>query len=556
MKKFIQHICILLVTLASTLSLAKDAPTDEEITKFVTMPDEYYETQKEALKKKQARTGDVKKNPGYVPGYRTTPGLGLSPAAPAITPTAVGATAPSFGSKTRQNKPRFEFHGYLQPALRMGIGKAGADNATTLHADPVVAGGAYGWFDHTCTLPTPWAQLNFSYGNDVVKATAMIGAWSATEGDEAAGNYMGNAQQLFTDVFLTYTPEVSPVKLIVNAGVFPDRYGFMSKWHQGAYGTSFIADINGMGITTTVELPFVGDFDVIFEGGFKGEFSKAPLDMPMNGSNEHARAEQGSTFAGHGHMAIHFAEHFTPAAHVIYSFSADDRKDLPDDPATPQLEPQQRKDGSLLILGGDLRIDMNRFGYLYTGVSYVKGVHTNSLSDLVRVLNTGDGKDFNEHFWGYKSNGSGTLTLFGLQYGLSLGTLLRHPVKYWGVGPDLAINIFSIFGQTSSEAASVEDKNMFKYGTELFYSFSKLVATAFRFDHVLPDLSDNKRSFAVFSPKLIVRSNWTARESLVLQYSYYKTGDDVEVQGDNRLVNTMSGNPDHHMVAVYGTIWW
>ncbi|MBN2343672.1 MAG: hypothetical protein JXX29_18945 [Deltaproteobacteria bacterium] len=554
MKKLILLSCLLLTVLPAPSLQAKETPSDEEVMKYVTMPEEYEEKQKEIAKQEQAAKGDVKENPGYVPGYRATPGIGLSPAAPTFTNTAAGAAAPAFGSRTKSREPKFEFHGYIQPCLRMGSGESPSDGKTTLHGDPVVAGGSFGWFDHTNTVPTPWAQINFSYGNEVVKATAMIGAWSTTEGDEAGGTYMGNAQQLFTDVFLTYTPDLAPISLKINAGVFPDRYGFMSKYHQGAYGTSLVGDIHGAGITGTLELPFVGDWEVIFEGGFKGEFAKA--DMPLQGANEHAQSMQGSTFAGHGHMAVHFAKYFTPAVHFIYSFSNDDRKDLQDRPDTPQNETQERKDGSLRILAGDLRIDMRQFGYLYTGLSNVKGENTNSLTDLVKVLNTGSGKDFNEHFWGYASNGNGTLTLFGLQYGISLGTLLRAPVHFDGVGPDLTVNVFTILGHTKSDADDFDNKNMMKYGTELFYSFSEFVAGAFRFDHVMPDFEDKYESFEVFSPKLILRSGWKARESLVLQYSYYNTAKHVEVQGDNRLVSTNSTNPDHHMVAVYGTIWW
>ena len=550
--KFVLSVLLMAMLLPIQL-MAKDAPTDEQLNQYVTLPEAYEQEQYERYREELAKRGDVKENPGYVPGYRTTPGLGLSPAAPVMTPVAVGGAAPAFGSRTRSKSPRFEFHGYLQPTLRMGIGKGGANNATTLHADPVVAGGSYGWFDHSNTVPTPWAQINFSYGNEVVKATAMIGAWSATEGDEAAGNYMANAQQLFTDVFLTYTPDISPVQIRINAGVFPDRYGFMAKYHQGAYGTSLVGDIYGVGATGSLQLPlvgkYIGDIDVTFEGGFKGDMAKVPYKMPLDGSTEHAPYEQGATFAGHGHMAVNLGKYFTPAAHVIYSFSADDSKDSKENPGSS-------KDGSLLITAGDLRVDMKRFGYLYTGFSRIKGEHTRALTNLVQILNTGSGKDLAKYYWGEDGDGTGTMTLLGMQYSLSLGTLLRHPMRYSGVGPDLVVNLFGIFGKTTSEAASMDDRKMMKYGTELYYSFAKHLAGAFRFDHVMPDFSDQKRSFEVFSPKLILRSDWVHRESIVFQYSYYNTGDNVIVQGDNRLVNTVSGNPDHHMVAVYGTIWW
>jgi len=546
---------IALVTglVGAPLSAQEPAPDPDA---FVTMPDDYYAEQERLdLEERRAR-GDIKNYPGYVPGYRTMAGLGLSPTAPAVSPSLLSLMATAPGNRIFDRTPRFEFHGYLQPVVRLGIGAGEGGNGTTLHADPVAPGAAWGWFDHTNTVPSPWAQLNFRYGSDVVSATAIIGAWSVSEADEAAGSFMGHAQVLFSDVYLTWTPDVEPVKLTIHAGAFPDKYGFMSKYHQGAYGASLIGDIYGMGATASAMFPFVGDFDVTIEGGFKGELDKAPLGTPLDGASENARAEEGATFAGHAHMAIRLAEHFTPAAHFIHSWSQDDRKDLPDDPWTTANETQSRKDGSLTILGGDLRVDGGRFGYLYLGASHVIGQHANSLTNLVKVINTGSGADFNRHFWGFESDGNGTLTLAGLQYTLSLGTLLRHPMPFWGVGPDLILDLFGMYGWATSDAPDRADRNMVKFGTQATYSFSKLMAAGLRIDYVAPDMSDRHRSFAIFSPRITFRSDWTTRESLTIQYSYYATGHRVVANGDNRLSNISSNSPDHHTVSVLGTIWW
>ncbi len=544
------------------ISLAGNAAAQEERTaedNYIDMPEAYEERQRVEERQQRLAQGDVKEYPGYVPGYRLHTSLGLSPHAPQLMPSMPGALNPPFGAVVRGDEARFQFHGYLQPTLRAGFGTAkdGPDDPEqmTVHADPVVPGGAYGWFDRTNTVPTPWVQLNFMYGNDVVKGTFILGAWSVTEADEAAGNFMGHAQMLFAQAYLSYTPEVEPIRLKIDVGAFPDRYGFMAKWHQGAYGSSLIADIYGLGATGTVVLPFVGDFDVIVEGGFKGELDKAPLGIPQDGSTDYARAYEGSSFAGHAHLGVFFAEHFTPTLHFIYNWSQDDRGDPADDPSTPTNETQQHRDGSLTVLGGDMRIDGKWFGYLYLGGSHVTGKNVGSLTDLVRILNTGSGNDFNERYWGFSSDGNGTLTLAGMQYTLSLGTLLRHPMEYWGEGPDLSVSLFGVFGRSSSKSAEIGDANMVKYGGEVAYSFARHLAASVRFDHVMPDLDHLGRGFAVISPKLILRSDWVTRESITLQYAQYLLGDDVEVHGDNRMM-VASKQPDRHMLSVYGTIWW
>jgi hypothetical protein len=181
--------------------------------------------------------------------------------------------------------------------------------------------------------------------------------------------------------------------------------------------------------------------------------------------------------------------------------------------------------------------------------------HANALTDLVQVLNTGSGRYLNERYFGFDSGGNGTLTLAGLHYTVSLGTLLRHPVAFWGVGPDLHVSVFGIYGYSNSNADTAGSRHMLKFGTELFYSFSKYMGAAFRFDQVMPDIDQSAQSFAVLTPKLIFRSDWNSRHTLTVQYSGYITDAAVVVHGDNRLV-AASDNPDEHMLAMYGTIWW
>ena len=165
------------------------------------------------------------------------------------------------------------------------------------------------------------------------------------------------------------------------------------------------------------------------------------------------------------------------------------------------------------MLGGDIRIDGKHAGYFYAGGSHIEGKYTNSLTDMVQILNTGSGYFFNERYWGFSSNGNGTLTLAGL---VRLGTLLRRPMPYWGGGPDLIVNNFGIYGYSDSEAADISDRHMLKYDAEAIYRFSRYVAASLRLDHVMPDLSRQGQTFGVITPKITIRSDWNARESLIL----------------------------------------
>jgi hypothetical protein len=504
-------------------------------------------------------SADERKAPGYLSGYRRQFGLSLSPHVPLAPLSLPGTLQPAFASPNLGSKIGYEFHGYMQQPLRASFGSREralvGQKTTVIHGDPVLPGANYGWFSHTMTVPTPWAHLGFTVGNRTMKATIQVGSWSPTESDEAAGYFRTPSKVWFNSAFITYTPDVSPVVLRIVAGAYPERYGAMSRYTQGAYATSVIGTVLGGGTTATVELPFEGDWTAKFEAGFKGDFNRVPMNMYPNGSNEWARPWYGSTYVPHGHFGINYVG-FDVTGHYIYGFSQDDRSDRYNDSETVFNESRAPRDGHMGIAGADVRWDGKRFGYLYFGASHVNGVHTNRLSDTLQVINSGGGAVLMERFWGFGSQGTGKLTLVGGQYSVSLGTLLRYPADFAGEGPDLTVSLFGLYAKNeSADPTTRKFKSAFKYGAEGIYSCLSWFAPSLRLDHVMQELGNSSKSFFVASPRLVFRSDWTSRESLTLQYSGYVTGKQVTAQGDGRLM-IKDAPPDKHFLTVYGTLWW
>jgi hypothetical protein len=530
-----------------------------------------------AEQNKKAAPKDENSAPGYIPGYQRGPSVGLSPHAPQNVPGLPGLFTPAFGSRLRGNDLRFEFHGYMQTAIRAGLGTRDTalegQKKLTLHGDPIVPGGSYGWLDHINSVPGPWAQLNFSYGNDDVQATAIIGAWSLGRSQDAASYQQLESQIWFNDVFLTYTPDIGTMGLRVLVGAYGDRYGAMAQYSNGQYGIPLIGQINGMGVTSTLQLPLEGDIDVAIEAGFKGDLNRVPVGILLDASSNFPRPEQGSTYAAHAHVSATW-KNITPAVHYIRSWSQDDRYRPVDDPLTNLDDTVSQQDGSLDIIGADLRANMARFGYVYVGGMHAVGHDVVSMSNLVQMLNSGGGYDLTERFWGFQSEGNGKLTVLGGEYTISLGTLLRYPVEFWGIGPDLLITLFGIYAKADGacdqflenvdpETRCVDgrfDTDTVKFGSEGVYSFSKHVAASLRLDYVSdyvrPNLDDSTYKFGAIAPKLIFRSDWITRETISLQYYHYLFGDNLAINGDQRLVNTNSQNPDRHVFAIFGSMWW
>jgi hypothetical protein len=570
-----------LATSAALLSVSAHAQSNVG-SEFLDPPEAQLEKEAAA----QPEPADEKKAAGYIPGYRRIPSVGLSPHAPQNVPGLPGIVTPSFGARVSGSEFQFEFHGYLATSFRMGLGERDTaiegQKKTTLHADPIVPGGAYGWLDQINVVPGPWSQLTFTYGNDTVRGTAIIGAWSLGRAQDATGYAQTESQIWFNDAFLTYTPKVSPFGLAITAGVYQDQYGQMAQYSNGQYGVPLMGNIRGMGFKTALQVPLEGAVDVTVEGGFKGGLSRVPVGIAIDATTNFPRPEEGSTYAAHGHVSATW-KNITPALHYVHSWSQDDLYAPPDDPATALLDESiARPDGSLDIVGADVRANMARFGHFYAGLSHMTGKDTISISNLVQVLNSGGGRDFMERFWGFASNGNGKLTLAAAEYTLSLGTLLRYPQEFWGIGPDLTLIAFGMYANADGDCDQYfrgadpdpaagemleppacadgnnteNDTEALKYGIEGIYSFSKHVIATLRLDRVNPDLDDDEQSFVAITPRVIFRSDWQTRETVGIQYSGFLFGDGVPINGDTRLVNTNSQNPDRHMFALFATMYW
>src|SRR5882672_3827910 len=229
--------------------------------------------------------------------------LGLSPYSPQGTPALPGGVTPAFGAPVVAEDWKFDFHGYMQAPLRAGIGTRDAPTSDQhhiqLHTPPLVPG-EYGFFDYTGTVPQPWVQLNFTYGNRRVTATAIVAAWRASEDMIAVGNFEPASQVGINNAFITYTPDdIGPLRLRLKLGVYPDRYGAMAEYDEGRYGTAVIGKIFGVGETLTAELALAGTLSLQLEHGFKGKFDKPPVGLVEDNSNAFARPIEGATFAHH-----------------------------------------------------------------------------------------------------------------------------------------------------------------------------------------------------------------------------------------------------------------
>jgi hypothetical protein len=487
-------------------------------------------------------------------GAPTQASLGMDPQVPQAA-ALPGGMVPSYGRPADDQELRFDYHGFLTAPLRIGINTRDnprpGQSSTVLHSPPVVPDDLE-TFSHTGVVPTPYVQLNLTYGNKLVTGNVSI---VAKVPNASSGFFDPTAQLGVNDLFLSlHLPDIGKNMLFnVNVGAFSNRYGVMGEYDEGRYGTPLIARVNGVGENIAAAFAF-GEATLLVEQGIQGQSNQAGSSITPDGWNGFADPNVGSSFADHVHVGVGYKGMATLGAHYLTAWSQDER-------ATGVGGP----DGSIHILAADLRLDLARFGHLYTAFAKTTAKSSRSVGRIVEVLNTKGGPGLIDNYLGPLSGGTGKLTTFGGQYDLSVGRLVSYPVPFSGDGPDIFVSLFSIFTHVQSDDKSrdpatgrkrYDGVSKLKYGVEGAYSILPWLAVSGRYDRVLPVVSEGHRSFAVISPRVIFRTGWQAHDQVVLQYSHWLDGSLTAVRTGYPPVEDPTAIPDTDMVSLAASMWW
>jgi hypothetical protein len=368
----------------------------------------------------------------------------------------------------------------------------------------------------------------------------------------------------------------------------------MGEYDNGRYETPMIAATNGVGETVTLDYRS-GDLQFQFEQGLSGSLEIAPEAIrensytgsspagsrgisagsslcprnPPRTEQEAVETEQraaeigpaygwpdcnvGTSFVHHLHAGFGIFNRVHLAAHWLHAFAMDDRTpDLPplqQDPE-PSLSARDQPDGKIDVFGAELRLSGEQLGRLYLGGSYTRLVDASTVGNVISVLNAGGGPGLTRWYFGPESRGNGNLRALGFQYELSLGRLLRHPTPFHGEGPDLLISLFGMYACARSPDPAFDGQTGVKVGSELTYNVLPWLAMQGRFDHVAPNVDNAGENREIATARLIVKTEWFARERVWLQYSRWFHGDDV--------IDPFTNTPptDEKMVALVATLWW
>jgi hypothetical protein len=241
--------------------------------------------------------------------------------------------------------------------------------------------------------------------------------------------------------------------------------------------------------------------------------------------------------------------------HYVNAWTRDDR--------TAPRQP----DGAITVLGLDGEVRHPPYGRFYLGVGHTIAEAARGVSGVVRVLNTFGGPGLMREYLGMDSGGTGTLTTLGVQYDVSIGEILRSPQPFMGYAPDILVSAFGMFTHVTSDDPGHVDTatgrrveydgvDKLKYGLEVTYSALSWLAASGRYDRVIADISDDSRTLAAISPRVIFRTDWNSQDQVTLQYTRWMYGTGVIARTGVRGIDDPAVEPDADTFSLTASMWW
>jgi hypothetical protein len=509
-------------------------------------------------------TKDAVRDPGYLPGYRTVPSLGMSPYTPSVGAMPGGLT-PGFQAPMPPNEWTFMFTGFMNVSAQFGLSQrpnpAPGQSDLVLHTPPVVPE-EYQSFVSTATVPGNWVQMNFRYGNRDVTANLTLSTWNPSE---PTTYYQLGSQNFINNAFLTYN--VGPIgrlRLRANLGYFFNNYGNLGPYTAGVYQSPYVGAVRGIGDAVTAEYPLTPQLSLLVEDGIMGNRNgHSPTGVAPANPNNNVDPLFGSSYIHHLHVGLVHKTEITIRAqlHWLVNWGRDDRPQynvdgtpMKDNMVTRGIDESHIPDAKISVYGFDASVTHPAYGLLALGASRIDARSAYPLRGLFTFA--GEGNQLTERWLGVDTGGTGQVDALGINWSASLGRILAWPKLFDANGPDLAINAGAVLAQSHTASPAYSGRVRHKEALDLLYVFLPYMAVGGRVDQVVPDTGDSSQTFYVAAGRLVFKTDWQSRESIMLLYAkwFYGTHTHPEFSSiDNSLPFPRL---DDQLIALNVNVWW
>jgi hypothetical protein len=435
---------------------------------------------------------------------------------------------------------RIGFHGYFRAPLRMSIDRRASpkmgDSAYNLRTPFLVDDDYFNsGFAYTRLQEKDWSELYLSVGNEhMTGVVALMGSLYSDWAKPIINNQWGIAQAYLRFQWGAEGPR-SRFNVAVKGGAFWDRFGWLPHYDTYLFGRT-----HQLGAQARVE---AGTHNLTLW-----------LTNGVGAHLEDLDSGEGLTLLNYVAVGLRWRQMLEGGFYFLDSLTHDQR----------QLK--NLSDADMRVYGFDLRLDWQRIGsHVYAGFSKVAATQAYSLAPAIEVMHAYGGRGLTENYRGTESsqNGTGALTSFAWDYGLSVRDFLRANLRrrpnIFGKS-DITLGFFGVVSYVNSKQVSATDpqvnrdgRELFKWGLEAGYTPLSWLAFALRYDRVILDVKDDANSFRVISPRISVRTHWIADGEIFIQYSAYSYGKRVQLRPGQVALETV---PDSNAIKIQAQLVW
>jgi hypothetical protein len=509
---------------------------------------------------------DTLAEPGYVPGYRLVPSLGMSPYSPRVGALPGGLTA-GFGAPMPPNEWTFQWSGFMNVTGQAGINTrpvtAEGQRSTVFHVPPQVVDD-YQSFVGTATMPGNWIQMNFRYGNRDVVANLTLSTWNPSQ---PTTYYQLGSQGFVNNAYLTYNiPPIGKLRLRTNLGYFFFNYGNLGQYTAGMYQAPYVGGARGIGGLLVGEYPLNPEWSLTVEEGFMGNRNgRSPAGNAPANPNNNVDPSFPASYIQHLHVGLTRKTDYTlrVGLHWMWNFARDERVEvdingnpLRDNMVTRGIDESNVPNGHIHVLGIDASMAHPTYGLLAVGASHIDARYAYPLRGLLTF--GGEGQQLTERWLGVDTGGTGQVDVAAINYSASLGRIVSGDRPFDPNGPDVVLNAGAVIAVSRTPSMCGDAPTCFdnrvrhKFGVDGLYSFLPFMAAGLRVDRVVPNSKDSSETFHVAAARLVFKTDWQSRESIMLLYAKWFYGTNTHPEYSSVVVPRL----DDQLIALNVNIWW
>jgi hypothetical protein len=463
------------------------------------------------------------------------------PKEPASSQAGNEKAAPPPAAEAKPTEPAMGFHtfvsGYFRAPLTIGISPRhdpddpnGPAHTQLSYGPNRTVDSNYYSFAYTRLQEQDWAEVFIHAKRKHVEAVVgWMGYWY-----QSAGFRNPDASWVPGMAYLTLDSDVGVAGIEPNvaltAGAWWPKFGYFEK-----YDTYTLGQFRQLGEQLKLTIPFNPDLKVtLFQGfgaGRDGSFIYQ-INPPIYG------AKTGIDLIAYGHLDVAYKKVANVGLHYNHEWTRDPNLFQQ---AVPGKSYADAREAHVTTIGGEANVSVPFAGRLWVSPSFITvkngwALGANGGTEVMHSLG-GMGLATNYLAWTNSpadSTGSGSMFNLGFLYENTLSRILGK--ERGDVMPEVTLNVFGLMMNANLDlpAGSVipqDSIKQFKYGADVSVQALSWLGFMLRYDEVNYDLDNSGYIFSSITPRVTFSSHFLSGESIYVQYSRYRYGDNMVLAG-------------------------